>query len=82
MATFRSVAVILSVQGAELDVQALDGLPCATVLRAEFARGERATCAAATLAHDVARPELHSALSAWAAGRGWSVTIAPVHGSG
>ncbi|HKI95354.1 MAG TPA: hypothetical protein VJ992_08695 [Gemmatimonadales bacterium] len=78
----HSVAVILSAGGAALDLSALGDLPLATVVHAEFAHGDRAACAAATLAHRVPRAELKAALGAWAAGRGWSVTIAPVRGRG
>jgi hypothetical protein len=76
----QSVAVILSAGGATLDLAALGDLPLATIVRAEFAQGDRAACAAATVTHQVPRAELRAALAAWAAGRGWSVTIAPVGG--
>ena len=75
---YRSVAVILSAGGAELDLQALESLPGARLVRAEFARSERAACVAATLEHQCPLGDLVSGLRAWAAGRGWSVTVAPV----
>ena len=74
----RSVAVILSAGGAELDLPALRNLPGARLVRAEFAWGERAACVAATLEHECPPGELLAALKPWAAGRGWSVTVAPV----
>ena len=74
----RSVAVILSAGGAELDLPALGNLPGARLVRAEFAWGERAACVAATLEHECPPGELLAALKPWAAGRGWSVTVAPV----
>jgi hypothetical protein len=76
--SYRSIAVILSAGGAELDLPALGDLPGATVVRAEFARGERAACVAATLEHQCGPGELLSVLKPWAAGRGWLVTVAPV----
>jgi hypothetical protein len=74
----RSIAVILSAGGAELDLAALGNLPRGRLIRAEFARGERAACVAATLEHQCPLAELVSVLRPWAAGRGWSVTVAPV----
>jgi hypothetical protein len=74
----RSVAVILSAGGAELDLPALADLPQGRLVRAEFARSERAACVAATLEHQCPLDELVSALRPWAAGRGWSVTVAPL----
>ena len=71
-----SIAVILSAGGATLDLQALADLPKARVVRAEFAQGERAACAAATLEHECSKGDLLAALRPWAAGRGWSVTVA------
>ena len=76
----RSVAVILSAGGAELDLRALGDLPRARLVRAEFAWGERAACVAATLEHDCPTGELAAALRPWAHGRGWSVTVAAVRG--
>ena len=78
----ESVAVILSAGGVQLDLAALGDLPRARVVRAEFAWGERASCAAVTLAHDCPPPELLAALKPWAAGRGWSVTVAPLQRAG
>ena len=74
----RSIAVILSAGGAELDLQALADLPGGRLVRAEFARSERAACVAATLEHQCPVGELVAVLRPWAAGRGWSVTVAPV----
>ena len=82
MAQQRSVAVILNVGGMALDWQALGDLPHSRVVRAEFAWGERAACVAATLEHDCPAGELVDALKRWAAGRGWSVTVAPLAGPG
>jgi hypothetical protein len=76
----RSVAVILNVSGAVLDADALTDLPLARLVRAEFARGERAGCVAATLDHECDSADLAAALRRWAAGRGWSVTVAPLSG--
>jgi len=76
----QSVAVILSVSGAVLDWDALADLPLARLVRAEFARGELAGCVAATLEHDCDAVDLAVALRRWAAGRGWSVTVAPLSG--
>lgn len=75
----RSLAVILSAGGVELDLRALDDLPCARVVRVEFAWGGRAACVAATLEHHVSAAVLLSHLGPWAAQRGWSITIAPLH---
>ncbi len=80
--TRRSVAVILSVGGADLHGGALGDLPGARLLRAEFALGERAACVAATVEHECETAELLRLLRPWAAGRGWSVTVAPVAGPG
>ena len=74
----RSIAVILSAGGAQLDLRALEDLPGATVVRAEFARSERAACVAATLEHQCPPRELLTVLKPWAAGRGWLVTVAPM----
>lgn len=74
----QSVAVILSAGGAVLDLHALADLPGARVVRAEFAWGERSACAAATVEHDCSAAELARTLRPWAAGRGWSVTVAPL----
>lgn len=76
----RSVAVILNVHGAVLDVDALRDLPRGRLVRAEFAWGDQAACVAATLEHDCTPAELAADLRRWAAGRGWSVTIAPLGG--
>jgi hypothetical protein len=76
----RSVAVILSAGGAQLDLPALEGLPEARLVRAEIARGESAACVAATLEHECPHGELAGALRRWAAARGWIVTVAPVGG--
>jgi len=76
----QSVAVILSAGGAVLDLHALSDLPRARLVRAEFARGGRAACVAATLEHDCGSRELLAALRPWASGRGWSVTVAPLGG--
>ncbi|HXV85500.1 MAG TPA: hypothetical protein VD793_02320 [Gemmatimonadales bacterium] len=76
----QSVAVILSVSGMVLDWNALADLPRARLIRAEFARGDRAGCVAATLEHDCDPADLAAALRQWAAGRGWSVTVAPLSG--
>jgi len=78
----RSVAVILSVGGAALDRRALEDMPLATVIRAEFAWEEHAACVAATVEHECPAMELARALRPWAAGRGWSVTVAPLQGRG
>ncbi len=78
----RSIAVILSAGGAELDLESLSEIPRARLVRAEFARGERAACVAATLEHDCPSGELLSVLRPWASGRGWLVTVAPVKGRG
>ena len=78
MVMHRSVAVILSAGGSQLDLDALNGLPGARLVRAEFARSERAACVAATLEHQCPVGDLAAALRPWAAGRGWSVTVAPV----
>jgi len=74
-----SVAVILSVNGAVLDAASLAEVPVGRVVRAEFARGERAACVAATLEHECDAIDLLRALRPWAAGRGWSITVAPLH---
>ncbi len=76
----RSVAVILNVGGAVLDLSALGDMPQGRVIRAELARGDRAACVAATLEHECPPGELVAALRRWAAGRGWSVTVAPLEG--
>jgi hypothetical protein len=76
-----SVAVILSAGGAVLDLTALQDVPGGRVVRAEFARGDRAACAAVTLEHECATAELLAVLRPWAAGRGWSVTVAPLQGA-
>ena len=64
----RSIAVILSAGGAEIDLQSLGDLPGAKLIRAEFARSERAACVAATLEHQCPTGELLSALKPWAGG--------------
>lgn len=76
----RSVAVILNVGGSVLDWGALGDVPQGRVVRAEFACGERAACVAATVEHECPPSELVVALRRWAAGRGWSVTVAPLDG--
>lgn len=73
-----SVAVILSVGGAALDLDVLRELPRARVVRAEVAAGERAVCVSATLEHECEIRELAAALRAWAGARGWAVTVAPL----
>ncbi len=73
-----SVAVILSVGGAALDLESLRGVPRARVVRAELAAGERAACVSATLEHECEVGELATALRTWAAARGWSVAVAPL----
>lgn len=73
-----SIAVILSAGGAQLDAAALRDIPRGRVIRAEFARGELASCVALTLEHECAARELLLALKPWAAGRGWTVTVAPL----
>ncbi len=77
---FASVAVILSTGGAQLDLQALRDLPHARVVRVEVARGERASCVAATLEHACSTADLVALLKPWASGRGWSITVAPLVG--
>ncbi len=76
--THQSVAVILSAGGAVLDREALADLPLGRVVRAEFAVGERAACAALTVAHRCSVTDLTVAVREWARARGWSVTIAPL----
>jgi hypothetical protein len=78
--TRRSVAVILSVDGSTLDPRAIAGVPVGRPVRAEFAHGERAACAAVTLEHDCDTEQLGHELRTWAATRGWSVTVAPLKG--
>ncbi|MDH3289437.1 MAG: hypothetical protein OEO20_03575 [Gemmatimonadota bacterium] len=78
----QSVAIILSVGGATLDSAALRRIPMATLVRAEFASGDRAACVAATLAHECDTAELARALRSWAASWGWTITVAPLRGSG
>ncbi len=80
--THWSIAVILSANGASLDSAALADVPRGKLVRAEFARGERAACVAATLEHECNVRDLLRALRPWAAGRGWSVTVAPLKGPG
>jgi RecG-like helicase len=75
-----SVVVILSAGGAQLDLAALHDVPRGRVVRAEFARGERAACVAVTLEHECSARELLGVLRPWASGRGWSVTVAPLVG--
>jgi len=77
-----SVAVILSLNGASLDSAALADVPLGKLVRAEFARGERAACVAATLEHECNVKELLRVLRVWAAGKGWKVTVAPLKGPG
>jgi hypothetical protein len=74
----QSVAVILNVGGAALDLSALGDVPEGRVIRAELAQGDRASCVAATLEHECPPGELAAALRRWAARRGWSVTVAPL----
>ncbi len=76
----QSVAIILSVGGATLDSAALQRIPMATLVRAEFATGERAACVAATLAHECDTTELARELRQWAASWGWTITVAPLRG--
>jgi hypothetical protein len=76
--TRSSVAIILSVGGATLDSGALARMPGARLVRAEFATGEQAACVAATVEHECETGELLRRLRPWAAGRGWSVTVAPL----
>ncbi len=72
-----SVAVILNSRGERLDLGALDDIPMAHVVRADFTHGDLAVCVAATLEHACSLAELQTALRPWAAGRGWSITVAP-----
>jgi hypothetical protein len=76
-----SLAVILSPEG-PFDLAALAGLPGARLIRLEIARGETATCAALTLAHQGSREVLRAAVGRWAAGHGWRATVAPLTGPG
>jgi hypothetical protein len=80
MTTRHSVAVLLSVGGATLDPTALHDLPGARLVRAEFAHGNTAACVAVTVQHECDVRELLHLLRPWAAGRGWSVTVAPLSG--
>jgi hypothetical protein len=75
--THSSIAVILSTGGAILDLEALTDMPQARVVQADLATGEKAACVAATVEHECSQTDLREALKAWAAGRGWSVTVAP-----
>lgn len=72
----RSLVVILSRGGARLDPAALADLPGVRVVHAEFAVAERAACAALTLEHGADVTAVTPALRAWAAARGWTITIA------
>lgn len=74
----QSIAVILSVGGAHLDLTTLGDVPMGTIVRAELAAGERAACVAATVEHEGDSADLLRCLKPWAAGRGWSVTVAPL----
>jgi hypothetical protein len=76
------LAVILATGGNRLDAAALADFPIGTIVRVEFARGERAACAAATVMHDGEWTAVARALRAWGAARGWSVTVAPLPGHG
>jgi len=73
-----SVAVVLSVGGRALDSGVFSDAPGVRVLRAECARGERATCVAATLEHEGSSHDLLGRLRPWAAGRGFTATAIPV----
>ena len=77
-AKHASVAVILNAGGAHLDLTVLGDVPGARVVSAEIAWGEQAACVAATLEHECDVRELAEQLRAWATGRGWSVTVAPL----
>jgi hypothetical protein len=74
----RSLAVILSVGGAQLDARAVADVPMARVAEVDLVSGMRSAAASATLVHDCSRADLARALRGWAAGRGWSVTVAPL----
>lgn len=76
----QSVAIILNAGGLSLDAGALADLPGATVVRAEFAWGDRATCAAVTLAHRQPCADLRPALRRWAFSHGWSLTLGSMNG--
>ncbi len=80
MASRRSIAVILSLNGEGPDLLALADLPRGRLVRLELARGERAICLAATLEHECSPAELLAALKGWAGRHGWSVTVAPLAG--
>jgi hypothetical protein len=71
-----SIAVILSTRGTALDLDALGDMPNARVVHADIARGEKTACVAATLEHECSKLDLLAALRPWAAGRGWSITVA------
>jgi hypothetical protein len=71
-----SIAVILSTGGAILDLEALTDMPRARVVQADLAKGENAACVAATVEHECSERDLREALKVWAAGRGWTVTVA------
>jgi len=76
-----SIAVILNTGRVTLDLGALQTLPVARVVRAELARGDRAACVTATLEHECSSRDLLDVLKPWAAGNGWSVTVAPLTGT-
>ena len=73
-----SIAVILNTDGVPLDLFALQSIPKARIVKAEFACGESASCVAATLEHECSARDLKVALRSWASGQGWSVTVAPL----
>jgi hypothetical protein len=73
-----SLAVILSVGGEPLDLEALRDMPSVRVMRAELAQGETHACVTATVLHVCDRSVLRDQVRAWASERGWQVTVAPL----
>ncbi|MEE8134855.1 MAG: hypothetical protein V3T56_07345 [Gemmatimonadales bacterium] len=73
-----SLAVILSAGGRPLDLQALQDMPLARVIRAEIAEGDNTACVTATVHHQCDRSEFRKRVRAWASDRGWQVTVAPL----
>ncbi|HEX9631610.1 MAG TPA: hypothetical protein VGA02_04015 [Gemmatimonadales bacterium] len=81
MPEHRSLIVLLGSRNrAPLEPAALASALGVRLLRAEWAEGETAVCAALTLAHGVPVARLRAAVGAWAGENGWRATIAPLSG--
>src|SRR5437867_930229 len=73
----ESLVIVLSCGGSPLDAAALDALAVTAVRWVRVEREGDAACLAGRVCHDDPPDRFRERVRAWAAARGWAVTVAP-----